>query len=951
MMAQAARDPLFKACMAVSNQDVPFVGDLCIRCHSPEGWLGGRSTPTDGSALTAADREGIHCDFCHRLIKPTQIGVNPYPNDPIYTSDTYPVDQNYLSTLTDIPPTSANGMYIVSSSNTKRGPFSDATPKHQFLYSPFHKDAALCGTCHDVSNPAYSAQLDGTFKLNDFNLRSPSFNPYSMFPVERTYSEWLMSDYNSTGVYAPQFGGNKDTVYTCQDCHLRDVSGVACNKAGTPARDDLPLHDLTGGNTFIPTLISQLYPGEVDTTALNAGALRAQQMLQKAATMELAVNHNAYGYLADIKVTNETGHKLPSGYPEGRRIWINLKAFDSNNNLIYESGAYDFNTATLTHDADAKIYEIKPGVDSVISNATGIPEGPSFHFVLNNKIYSDNRIPPRGFTNANFQAIQSPPIGYIYPDGQYWDNTQYQLPVNTATVEATLYYQTLSKEYVEFLRDADTTVFAGAALYNLWSTNGKSMPVAMNTAVQNAPAINCTEVTNLVATNITDTEATLSWNGVTDGVTYRVRYRNPGSNWIYRPTDQNQIILTGLYPGTSYQWEVLTGCFADLSSKSGWTKTLIFTTTGTTSCTEPGNLISSNVTDQTADLQWDAVTEASSYQIRYRYPGGNWVYKNSSGNQVSITGLYSGTYYTWQAISKCSSSLYSDLSNTASFTTTGTATCSSPTNLRAANVTDQSADLQWDAVTGAISYQVRYRYPGSNWIYANTTGPQLSLSGLFSGTTYRWEVITKCSSGLSSNLTTAAPFTTTGTTACPTPLNLRSSNITYQSAQVAWDAVASASSYQLRYRETGLTWTYQNTSGTQYNLTALRPNTTYVWEVISKCSTLSSDWLSSQSFITTDIPLATKINQSEVKSTFESLQVSDPQIYSSRNIIIIDLGTENNDNSIIQVIGLDGKVWYNKEANVTRTEIEISLFKSPQIFVVRVIGRQKSYSRRVLLYQ
>jgi hypothetical protein len=31
MMAQAARDPLYLACLAVSNQDVPFSGDLYFK--------------------------------------------------------------------------------------------------------------------------------------------------------------------------------------------------------------------------------------------------------------------------------------------------------------------------------------------------------------------------------------------------------------------------------------------------------------------------------------------------------------------------------------------------------------------------------------------------------------------------------------------------------------------------------------------------------------------------------------------------------------------------------------------------------------------------------------------------------------------------------------------------------------------------------------------------------
>jgi len=43
-----------------------------------------------------------------------------------------------------------------------------------------------------------------------------------------------------------------------------------------------------------------------------------------------------------------------------------------------------------------------------------------------------------------------------------------------------LYYQTLSKEYVTFLRDANVTNNSGQELYNLWEMFGKSEPELMN---------------------------------------------------------------------------------------------------------------------------------------------------------------------------------------------------------------------------------------------------------------------------------------------------------------------------------------------------------------------------------------------------------------------------------------------------------------------------------------
>ncbi|MCG6913041.1 T9SS type A sorting domain-containing protein [bacterium BMS3Abin03] len=477
MMAQAMRDPLFLATFKVATQDADSSGDLCIRCHSPRGWLSGRSSPTDGSALNDGDRQGIYCEFCHRAVKPTSIGVNPYISDDAYTDSTYSFDQTYLLTISGhIPDSSADGMYIIDSDVTRRGPYTEALTNaapHNRRYSPFHTDAYFCGTCHDVSNPVFELQENGSYELNDLDTPSPSFDPHTMFPVERTFSEWKMSDYNSPGgVYAPQFGGNKDYVSTCQDCHMRDVTGKGCGKGNAPTRTDLPLHDMTGGNTFIPGLVASLYPTEVNSAALDSGVTRATYMLQNAATLEYDDPvFQVDSILLRVKVINETGHKLPSGYPEGRRIWLNVKAFDdeAKQNLIFESGAYNTSTGVLTHDNYLKIYEVEPG------NVTE----PTFHFVLNNKIHKDNRIPPRGFTNANFEAIQSPPVNYTYADNQYWDYTEYKLPLDTKYFTVKLYYQTTSKEYIEFLATEDPDGI-GQEMYDLWNNNGKSAPVLMD---------------------------------------------------------------------------------------------------------------------------------------------------------------------------------------------------------------------------------------------------------------------------------------------------------------------------------------------------------------------------------------------------------------------------------------------------------------------------------------
>jgi hypothetical protein len=313
---------------------------------------------------------------------------------------------------------------------------------------------------------------------NSFDAAAVGFGPHALMPIERTYSEWLNSEYNTPGgVFAPQFGGNLQFVSTCQDCHMRDVTGKGCNLAAAPTRSDLPLHDMTGGSTWLPNLIAGLFPGdpEVSALALADGAVRARSMLQNAASLAAV----QVGDNVQVTVTNETGHKLPTGYPEGRRMWVNVRFLDGGGQLVAESAAYDTATGELGHDADARIYEAKPGLDSVTAPLVGVPEGPSFHFVLNNKIFKDNRIPPRGFSNAAYAAFGGLPVGAAYADGQYWDDALYAVPQGAVSAEVRLYYQSTSKEYVEFLRDENTTNAAGQAMYDLWANNGRCPPELM----------------------------------------------------------------------------------------------------------------------------------------------------------------------------------------------------------------------------------------------------------------------------------------------------------------------------------------------------------------------------------------------------------------------------------------------------------------------------------------
>ncbi|MCU0456794.1 MAG: T9SS type A sorting domain-containing protein, partial [Bacteroidales bacterium] len=102
------------------------------------------------------------------------------------------------------------------------------------------------------------------------------------------------------------------------------------------------------------------------------------------------------------------------------------------------------------------------------------------------------------------------PVNYTYSDGQYWDETIYNIPVDAASLEVKLLYQTASKEYIDFLRTGNITNNSGQILYDLWSANGKSAPEIM---VQKTIDI--------------------STNGMKDNYSRNISvYPNPADEWI-----------------------------------------------------------------------------------------------------------------------------------------------------------------------------------------------------------------------------------------------------------------------------------------------------------------------------------------------------------------------------------------------------------------------------------
>ena len=454
-----------------------------------------------------------------------------------------------------------------------------------------------------MASGALGSPVDGKAAFNNF--------PFQYGIVERTYSEYksgllsqtLVSGYAGlpadlkAGAIKAAFDSAKGNYadgtaryFSCQTCHVRATTGQGCNKSGVPVRADLPLHDMTGGNYWMPDAI--LYQNTQGTLrlgggllaiqidAINAGKSRAQQQLKLAASLSVSGN--------TLKVTNLTGHKLISGYPEGRRMWLNIKWKDSNDNLIREDGAYATMTVNIDgtptqvktildlNDPNTKIYEahyamtqewasqlmalgypaslplnfdrVTGAVDYTLGDLAAQAPGTdheTFHFVLNNFVAKDNRIPPYGMTYNEARkrnalpvpAAQygSPPAGGTF---NYWDEIMLNPPSNAAYATIDLLYQPTSWEYVQFLYLANNGQNAflaneGVNLLNAWLNTGMAEPYVMASATWgSAPPPPCE--TPGVPQSLTATAGkrsiTLKWSASSPAPTggYRVYYDQSG---------------------------------------------------------------------------------------------------------------------------------------------------------------------------------------------------------------------------------------------------------------------------------------------------------------------------------------------------------------------------------------------------------------------------------------
>jgi hypothetical protein len=438
MMGNSERDPLFRAAVTVANQDVKDIGQWCLRCHSPQAYITGHTLPADAGAFAPIDFEGVTCDICHRSIVPANEPGAPYVGNA----------QLYLDT-----------------SVKKYGPYPDLLNSgHEGALSPFTGTSELCGQCHSVHNPigAWLALDGGTLGAR--------------FPLDTTYEEWKGSSFATLP---------KDAGYaSCADCHLPRFStpdgGTMFKTAKLGNFHEKPRrHVLAGGNVWGLLAVQAANPDIATEFSEQFAVTRdfALQNLHDAAELTLSVPSAAIAgtpVTAVVRVTNRSGHKLPTGYADGRRVVVQLLV----DGEVVTGG---FDAGALLLDSQSRVYEVLHGRAGV-----GVEE----HLALHDAIAKDSRIPPSGFISTPETA----PVGVAWfdlPDGGFrdYDETSFTVPLKATLadrakvkVTARLMFQSTTPEYVEFLAAANHTDDGGRALLDIYNATGRGAPTEMSTA-------------------------------------------------------------------------------------------------------------------------------------------------------------------------------------------------------------------------------------------------------------------------------------------------------------------------------------------------------------------------------------------------------------------------------------------------------------------------------------
>jgi len=170
-----------------------------------------------------------------------------------------------------------------------------------------------------------------------------------------------------------------------------------------------------------------------------------------------------------------------------------------------------------------------------------------------------------------------------------------------------------------------------------------------------------------------------------------------------------------------------------------------------TTIATPNTLTHTNVTSNSAKLNWSCANNPDSFQIEYRTNcTGTPIQVFVPGNlrTYTVTGLTSCTNYCWKIRTKCTNAGYGKYSLVSdTFTTIGGQNCVAVTQMSISNVSACNYKVQWSNCVTADSFRVRYQKASSPVQYSPyTTSNNVTLT--LSPGTWSYRVQTWCANNL-----------------------------------------------------------------------------------------------------------------------------------------------------------------------------------------------------------
>ncbi len=488
------------------------VVDTCMRCHGVMGKRSndiehGGSAPFDRHWVFQGDpakagfqygglaRDGISCTVCHHIVQ----------------------TKEEAASLAFVLKNRSTGLFSIGPPEKLHGPFKDdmiaVHPMNESLgakpvFGAITKSARLCASCHSIDLPV----VDKPDKIH------PITTAMAHDVEQNTYVEWVNSRFQTE--YKPTAGAQ-----SCQDCHMAgavdnerlDVhqkqvqTQIALVQDQTyPAAEhraplfgidvryrktDFRRHELLGLNAFLlrtfqtnsDALGVRLndYMSGSSTDLDDAIGNVVRQAQHTTANVDLRARVENGTLVAEVGVTNLTGHRFPSGVGF-RRAFIELTVTDPAGKLVWASGMTNANgeivdgadpakvlaTEYFTRGPDGKeqyqrhFDELRPVTrpdevqifEELVADRTGeFTES----FIRRDHHIKDNRLLPQGWRKdgppgiplpANWLAATRPEGTFVESDPNYANGkgravTAYRAPLRTALaparlrVEATLWYQ------------------------------------------------------------------------------------------------------------------------------------------------------------------------------------------------------------------------------------------------------------------------------------------------------------------------------------------------------------------------------------------------------------------------------------------------------------------------------------------------------------------------------